>query len=237
MNLSIVVPIGKGDDLLRPLLKDLSRIDDEWEIILVHSRRLSLALQADITRLSPRARLLHVIECSRAHQLNAGAQIAAGGILWFLHADSRIDAHLLDGLNNRLSSPFEVLGYFDLQFYPPASMLMKINAFGANIRSQYLGIPFGDQGFLLRKLDWLKLGGFPVEASYGEDHLFVWKARRAGLRLERLPYALATSARKYKQKGWSRTTLNHLVLTWKQAAPEIILWIEQRYRSRNAKVN
>lgn len=52
-------------------------------------------------------------------------------------------------------------------------LLSGLNAIGANVRSKVFGLPFGDQGFLIRKEVFTNLGGYPVDCYYGEDHLFV----------------------------------------------------------------
>jgi hypothetical protein len=93
-------------------------------------------------------------------------------------------------------------------------------------------MPFGDQGFCIRRRDWQALGGFPEAAPYGEDHLFVWKARRAGLPVRPLGLTLLTSARKYRDHGWLRTTARHFLLTYAQAWPQ---WLEQRRERRQRR--
>jgi len=49
----------------------------------------------------------------------------------------------------------------------------------------------------------------------------VWRARRAGLPLRAIDAALVTSARKYAERGWLRTTLRHWRLTADQAWREM----------------
>jgi hypothetical protein len=65
----------------------------------------------------------------------------------------------------------------------------------------------------------LVLKGFDEQASYGEDHLLVWAAHRAGLPLRQIPSTLETSARKYAKHGWLSTTIMHWWLTVAQAWP------------------
>lgn len=175
---SIIIPAYRDEDALQNLMHDLQYLDNE---IIVSS------------------------EGSRARSLNAGARKAKGSFLWFLHADSRITADNLILLKHALkSSPFR-LHYFDLAFDPPG--LTVINACGANWRSRLFGTPFGDQGLCISKEIFETLGGYPEDVSYGEDLMFVWKARQHGIKLNRIPSKLLTSARKYKLHGWLRLTL------------------------------
>lgn len=102
---------------------------------------------------------------------------------------------------------------------------------GANLRARWLGVPFGDQGFVLRAAGFRALGGFDERASYSEDHLFVWTAREAGIPGP-VAGAVATSARKYARLGWARTTLLYWGLTFEQAWPA---WRRLRRMSRSGK--
>jgi GT2 family glycosyltransferase len=65
-----------------------------------------------------------------------------------------------------------------------------------------------------------KIGGFPEDQPYGEDHVLIWEARRKNIEIERLPAAVFTSARKYEKGGWGSVTKTHVWLTTKQAFRE-----------------
>jgi GT2 family glycosyltransferase len=62
-----------------------------------------------------------------------------------------------------------------------------------------------------------RLGGFDPSHAYGEDHAFVWAARRAGVPVVAAGAPLYSSARKYAEHGWLRTTARHGWLTAVQA--------------------
>lgn len=156
----------------------------------------------------------------RARQLNHGARRAEGEWLWFLHADSRLGPHTVPALLAFLARGEAALGWFDLAFRPGGPALMRLNAHGANLRSTWLGMPFGDQGFVIPSRSFAALGGFREDAPYGEDHLLAWAARQAGIPLRRVGARLFTSARKYERGGWAATTARHLWLTAAQAWPE-----------------
>lgn len=159
-------------------------------------------------------------EGSRAASLNAGAAKATGDYLWFLHADSQLDVTCVPALHRTITQHPDALFYFDLAFAPDATRLMWLNALGARFRSRILGVPFGDQGLCIRKDLFEKLGGFPEDLAYGEDHVFVWRARQAGIRLKPTHATITTSARKYQAHGWAATTFKHQYLWVKQAWPE-----------------
>jgi hypothetical protein len=94
---------------------------------------------------------------------------------------------------------------------------MALNTIGANLRSRWLGLPFGDQGLLMPRRVFEALGGFAERHQGGEDHAMVWSARRSGVPLQALRAPIFTSARKYAHRGWWATTAEHLRLTCAQA--------------------
>ncbi len=110
--------------------------------------------------------------------MNAAANKIKKPFLWFLHADSRLNARSLTSLESSLRAEPDGLHYFDLAFLPDGPRLMILNQAGVWLRSHLLGLPFGDQGFCLKRELFLKLGGFDETAPYGEDHLLVWAAKR-----------------------------------------------------------
>jgi len=141
-------------------------------------------------------------EGSRAESLNIGAQKATREILCFLHADTRIDKIAINALENA-NNP-DVINYFNLSY---DGGLAQLNAIGANLRSSIFGLPYGDQGFTLTKALFNKIGGFPENYTFGEDLLFIRKAKQKDVHLNRLPAKLITSPRQYEKTGWLKLTL------------------------------
>lgn len=158
-----------------------------------------------------------IAPAGRARQLNAGAHATDSDWLWFLHADSQLDARVIEEVIAALGQDEDMLAYFGLRFLPDGPRWMALNAIGARLRSRWLGLPFGDQGFLLPRRVFEALGGFDEGLDGGEDHALVWRARRQGIELRELRADIHTSARKYAERGWWRTTREHLALTWRQA--------------------
>jgi GT2 family glycosyltransferase len=155
----------------------------------------------------------------RARQMNAGARATRGEWLWFLHADTGLDEPqaAVAALQAALRRDPGALGYFDLRFAGDGPAATAVNALGARIRSHWLGLPFGDQGLFMARATFDRLGGFDESLRAAEDHALVWRARRAGVPLRAAGASLTTSARRYAEQGWARTTLRHLWLTAQQA--------------------
>jgi len=175
--ISIIIPLAPDEMAHERLLNDLKYLGTE---IIVSSER------------------------SLAKSLNAGAEKARNPFLWFLHADSRVSAENLVDLEQALTRRSNALHYFDLTYEEGG--LATLNACGANIRSRLFGLPYGDQGFCISKTLFEKIGGYPEDVPYGEDLLFVRLAKKSGIRLNRTPSKLKTSARKYQQHGWLKLT-------------------------------
>lgn len=229
---SVVIPVADGDKEWLALALDLTIVPEGWEILfcgpepVTRLEQQSLAYLRHFTdvRWIPSAR-------SRAGKLNLGAARANGKVLWFVHADSRLDHHCFAAIERALPGIPHRLLFFRLAFLGDGPGLTKINQFGAWFRSEILRIPFGDQGLCFEKALWQKLGGFPEDVPYGEDHLLVWRAHQAGVTVMPLGARLHSSARKYRDQGWRHTTARHLEITYRQALPELLsLWRKVRRR-------
>jgi rSAM/selenodomain-associated transferase 2 len=211
LTLSVIIPVAPGEQAWRPLLDDLAALDRRAEIILVApSGQAPRDFAAKTHGLQAATRWLEV-PTGRARQQNAGAAAADGAVLWFLHADSRVSATAVQAAQRFAASP-AALGYFDLGFHDGPA-LARLNAAGAWLRSRWLDLPFGDQGFILARDLFHSLGGFDESLAAGEDHALVWAARRARIPLIPLRVPVLTSARRYAEQGWLRTTLRHGWLT------------------------
>ena len=144
-------------------------------------------------------------EGSRAKSLNVGARKAKREILWFLHADTRVTHDNLKDLNGSIERDQNSLRYFNLAY--DGNGLVVANAWGANWRSRTFGLPYGDQGFCLSRTLYAEIGPYPEDIPFGEDLIFLRRAKAMGVNLEALPSALTTSARKYRDEGWLKLTL------------------------------
>ncbi|WP_291775709.1 TIGR04283 family arsenosugar biosynthesis glycosyltransferase [Castellaniella sp.] len=217
LSLSVIVPLAPGETEWQGLLQQLTSLPAGSEVIVVRADDESWPAPAGWP-MRLRYRECHC-KPGRARQLNLGARLATGHWLWFLHADSRLRPDSLRELQRFLAEGIDALGWFQLAFRKDGPPWTVLNAAGANLRSRWLGLPFGDQGLVLPRHCFEALHGFNEEARYGEDHLLVWAAHHAALPLRRIPALLETSARKYAQQGWLTTTLGHWQRTTAQAWP------------------
>lgn len=214
--ISIIIPIGKEDKSWLDLLVDLKPIRKNAEIIFCGPEVLNLPPE---WQEFPNIRSLRS-PLGRAQQMNYAAERATRDVLWFLHSDSRFTPNTLSSLQALFKNGIEGVHFFNLGFFDAPSM-MAINTVGVWFRSNCLKLPFGDQGFVMQRTLFKKLGGFPENAPYGEDHLLIWKAHEIGSSVLPIQGKLLTSARKYSTEGWWRTTRKHLYLTFSQGKQEL----------------
>lgn len=142
----------------------------------------------------------------RGTQMNAGAAVATGEILLFLHADTRPPDGWARAAREALRESGVAGGAFSLGTDSRHRSLRVIEA-AANWRGRALGIVFGDQGLFTRKETFEAAGGFPVQTLM-EDYEAVRRLRRRG-KVVLLPQRVITSARRWEAQGVWRTTLRN----------------------------
>jgi rSAM/selenodomain-associated transferase 2 len=153
-------------------------------------------------RASPLADRVIVTPRGRALQMNAGAQIATGDALLFLHADSRLPPHAPALVEQALAD--RSWGRFDVAIEGRSAWLPVIARL-MNLRSRLTGIATGDQAIFVTRAAFEAAGGFPAQPLMEDIEL--------SKRLKRLgpPACLrarvATSGRRWDTHGAWRTIL------------------------------
>ncbi|HCC54174.1 MAG TPA: glycosyltransferase [Desulfobulbaceae bacterium] len=146
----------------------------------------------------------------RASQQNAGARVAQGQVLLFLHADTQLPEGFVAQIHAALSLPGIVAGAF--RFAVSAKgWRFRLLEYGVNRRAAWFGLAYGDQALFLPAASFRAIGGFK-ELSLLEDLDLVLRLRKIG-RLALLPTPALTSARRWQRLGLARTTLlNQMIL-------------------------
>jgi len=155
-----------------------------------------------------RATGAEVVYCNqgRGKQMNAGAALASGEVLLFLHADTRLPEDFVDHVWQTLREG-NTGGAFRLHIEADGWMLRLIES-GANVRSRWLQLPYGDQAIFVNASDFFRLNGFQ-HWPLMEDYDFCRRLRKTG-RIALAPASVTTSARRWQRLGVLRTTLTNL---------------------------
>jgi hypothetical protein len=130
--------------------------------------------------------------------MNAGAELACGDVLWFVHADSEVPQDSLEAINQALSDPNVVGGCFHLQI-ASAHRIFRARDAMANFLVTIFGIAFGDRGLFCRRTTFNKIGGYP-EIDILEDAEFYRRLQRCGAVVQ-LKQTIRTSSRRYLELG------------------------------------
>ncbi|WP_448564412.1 TIGR04283 family arsenosugar biosynthesis glycosyltransferase [Trichothermofontia sp.] len=151
----------------------------------------------------------------RARQMNAGAAIATGEILLFLHADTHLPAGFPTLVRTALATPGTIAGAFDLRIGGDLPGLRWVE-WGVYWRSRLCQLPYGDQALFLTQAVFRELGGFP-DLPIMEDFVLVRRLHalcRSGRgKLAIVPEAVVTSARRWQQRGvWQTTFWNQVMI-------------------------
>ena len=103
----------------------------------------------------------------RAVQMNAGANLAQGAHLLFLHADTELPDTALPYLQKLLAGQTDhdlpLWGRFNVEI-AGRSPLLRMVAFMMNWRSRFSGIATGDQALFISSELFNRVGGFPQQA-------------------------------------------------------------------------
>ena len=142
-----------------------------------------------------RLRLLRSPRRGRAAQMNAGAAIAGGEWLLFLHADTLLP----DAALTRIAKlPPEVRAGCFAQRFSGDNRLLRLLSWLHNRRFQVTRVIYGDQALFVRRELFDALGGFPERPM--EDIAFGLALRRTTTP-RMLPMSVVTDARKFDRLG------------------------------------
>jgi rSAM/selenodomain-associated transferase 2 len=211
LTISVVVPtLNEAPNLARTLAR-LRNASGKVEVIVVDGGSTDGTV-AIAERLADR-----VIETrpGRAAQMNAGAEVAKGEAVLFLHADTLVPADFHAQITRILAQSASVWGRFDL-IYDPSTPLLRVVAWMVNKRSCLTRICTGDQAIFVRTCVFRDFGQF-ADIPLMEDIEF-----SSRLRYLTPPACIRspviTSSRRWLEKG----TLRTILLMWRL---RLLFWL------------
>jgi len=199
MRFSIIIPVLNEEAVLAQHLSQLVRLcaARECELLIVDGgsddQTAAIAQRFGKVIHSPRG---------RAMQMNAGAAVATGDVLIFLHADTILPQDAFSAIEQALARQNVVGGAFRLCFNCH-QLAYRLVSFTANLRSRFRGIFTGDQAYFVRTSSFKAIGGFPAIALM-EDLEIIRRLRTIG-KVVLLPQYVTTSARRHQKAGLMRS--------------------------------
>ena len=205
---SIIVPVLNEADQINPLIKH------------IHSQGFRRLYELIVVDGDPQGGTVRIIQDKdviaittkkgRGRQMNAGAAVARGEILIFLHADTKLPDGALRKISRALQDRNYVGGAFDLKIDSDRLFLKYVSA-RASLRSRWNRIPYGDQAIFIRKKYFDQIGGYK-EIPLMEDVDLMRRIKKDGKQIVILPDKVIASARRWESEGALYTTLRNQIL-------------------------
>lgn len=201
---SIIIPTYNEEDSLPGLLKYLQLHSDERlvEIIVADGQSVDRTLDK---ALEYGARPLLCMNKGRSSQMNEGAAIARGELLYFVHADTLPPSTFLEDIVSASNNGYSLGSY--RSSYITNDPRLKINAFFT--RFDFLWCRGGDQTLFVDKQLFDQLGGFCADHRIMEDFDFLKRARKYG-RFIIMPKGALISTRKYNENSYFRVNIANM---------------------------
>jgi rSAM/selenodomain-associated transferase 2 len=197
--LSIIVPVLNEEALIGEFLQKLRRLGENLEIIVVdggsHDGTVAIA--------EPLADRVVTARRGRASQMNAGARVARGEVIWFLHADLEPPSQAPYLIEAVLADPRVAGGCFRLRF-PCREWIYRVSDSLGNLGVNIFGFALGDHGIFCRQSAFHEAGGYP-DVPILEDAEIYRRLRQRG-RMVQFKQEIIGNPRAYETYGPFRTT-------------------------------
>ena len=201
LKISVIVPALNEAAAIADMLVPLQRARAAGhEVIVVDGG----STDTTIEHAQPLADRVITSPAGRARQMNAGAAVASGDILWFLHADTLAPGDATDALCAALADGKRCWGRFDVRL-SGSRWPFRIIERAMNLRSCLTQIATGDQGIFVTRVAFDAIGGF-ADIPLMEDIALSKRLRRRSAPAC-LTARLVTSSRRWEQNGILRTVL------------------------------
>ncbi len=199
--LTIIIPVLNEAAIIGECLARLQPMrEDGTEIIVVDGG----STDATTELVRPLADHVLAAPASRAGQMNAGAAVAQGDTLLFLHADCTLPAGADTLVALTMRDERQDWGFFEVEIAGRHRML-KVIAWFMNRRSKLTSIATGDQAMFVRRSRFLAADGFPPIALM--EDIALSRILRARCVPCCLPAKVKTSGRRWEKHGVFRTIL------------------------------
>jgi len=196
MKISVIIPTYNEENSILKLLKHLKahRNGHDVEILVVDGK--SEDQTVEMVRQAGFKIIVSEIK-SRAVQMNTGAEISIGDILYFVHADSIPPTSYIKDIKNAVGQGYKA-GCYRFRF-DSDHFLLKINSYFT--RFDRLMCRGGDQTLFISRNLFYELNGFKNGYHIMEDFDIIQRIKKRDKFLI-MPKDVIVSARKYEQNSY-----------------------------------
>lgn len=204
--LSVVIPTLDEAAALPGCLRSLQTNAPEapeTEIIVSDGGSLDSTLR---TARNHPAKIVHA-PAGRASQMNAGARVASGDTLLFLHADTTLPAGACRSVVNSTEAGFS-MGCFERRFSGAGEILKRTSAW-AGWRARKTFWVYGDQAMFIRRGLFERLGGFRPLPRFEDLDLAMRAAKHGAWTV--LPGPVTSDSRRFRNGTLRRIAADFLL--------------------------
>jgi rSAM/selenodomain-associated transferase 2 len=223
LSISIVVPVLNEATLIRDFLERVRTLDAALEIIVVDGG----SSDNTVAIARPLADRLINAPRGRASQMNAGAAIARGDVLWFLHADLQPPPNSVAQIRMALADSKIVGGCFSLR-YPRREWIYRVSDALGNRGVNVFGFALGDHGIFCRRDRFRRAGGYPLVPILEDAELYRRLARTG--RMIQLREEIVSDPRTFESCGRYRTTAVYFLILLLYVASVPVSVLNRIYR-------
>ena len=205
---SVIIPVLHESESINTLIKNLGEMPSQHSIELIvvdgsdrqdtinaiHAQNVMCLLSAE----------------GRARQMNAGASVAHGDVLVFLHADTIVPLNAFSCMEAALKDKQVVGGAFDLGIRSNR-FIFKVIGKIASLRARFTRIPYGDQTIFIRRAYFHSIGGYR-EMPLMEDVELMQRIKRRGDTICILSEKVSTAPRRWEREGIIYCTLRNWIV-------------------------
>lgn len=191
--ISIIVPVLNEEENVKRLQENLKSLEGEFEVIFCDGGSTDQTLE----RIAPEFTVIKN-QKGRGYQMNAGAKMARGDLLFFIHCDVQLEKNVLKKIPECVKMG-QAVGYLQIRF-DSDKLLMKICAVMSGLRVSMRKIVYGDQGIVIQRELFEKMGRIP-ELPLMEDLEFSLRLKKKKVPLQKIQSSITTSARRFEKNG------------------------------------
>lgn len=206
--ISFIIPTyNESNTIEHNIRKLLSLISNDDEVIVVDGSSEDNTIEK--VRKFQDVNLITQSKRGRAVQMNRGALESKNEYLFFLHADTSIDATGLEKLRKEIKENSLSWGWFSIRLDSPRFIYRVLETL-ASYRTKLAHEPLGDHGIFVKKEIFNSSGGYP-DIPIMEDVELVKRLKKISGG-KRIDHYVLTSVRRFERGGIFKTVFNIIMM-------------------------